>query len=165
MWHSYIALSRDPSIRHLSSNFNYGQEGSLRTGYSLSQHDKEWEFVRRVSLYWHWNILLLWISISIKWISWSIKINGRSSIRGYVKVDNVSSMPFCKVCVIGIKVDYGGKNGLNKHSITEKYTRLQKSQNTTAHVTNFFYSECWYRRGSIPFYKHMPANVPSFYNS
>ena len=67
----------------------------------------------------------------------SIKINGRSSTRGYVKVDKVSSMPFAK-CVIYIKVDHGGKNDLKKHSITEKHTRLQKSQNTTAPVTNYF---------------------------
>ena len=37
---------------------------------------------------------------------------------------------FCKVCVIDIKVDHGGKTDLKKH------TRLQKSQNTTAPVTN-----------------------------
>ena len=40
--------------------------------------------------------------------------------------------------VIDIKVDQGGKNDLKKHSITEKHTRLQKSQNTTAPVTNFY---------------------------
>ena len=40
--------------------------------------------------------------------------------------------------MIDIKVDHGGKNDLKKHSITKKHTRLQKSQNTTAHVTIFF---------------------------
>ena len=44
-------------------------------------------------------------------------------------------MPFARcVCVIDIKVDHD----LKKHSITEKHTRLQISQNTTAPVTNFF---------------------------
>ena len=41
------------------------------------------------------------------------------------------------MCVINIKVDHGGKNNLKKHSITEKHTWLQKSQNTAAPVTNF----------------------------
>ena len=47
---------------------------------------------------------------------------------------------FRKVCVIDTKVDHGGKNDLKKHSITEKHTRLQKSQNTTAPVTNYFFT-------------------------
>ena len=93
---------------------------------------------------------------------------------------------FCKVCVIDPKLDHGGKNDLRKHSITEKHTRLQKSQNTTSLVANvFFYSECRYRRcnskrNSVhkfrcgaqlavccgrPFYTPMQANVPRFENS
>ena len=42
------------------------------------------------------------------------------------------------MCVIDIKVIHRGKNDLKKHPITEKHTRLQKSQNTTAPVMNFF---------------------------
>ena len=91
---------------------------------------------------------------------------------------------FCKVCVIDITVDHGGKNDLKKHSIIEKHTRLQKSQNTTAPVTKLFFSECRYRRcnskrNSVqkfrcgaqlavccgrPFYTSMHANVPRFEN-
>ena len=47
---------------------------------------------------------------------------------------------FCKVCVIDPKLDHGGKNDLKKHSITEKHTRLQKSQNTTSLVANVFFT-------------------------
>ena len=65
----------------------------------------------------------------------SIKINGRSNTRGIGKSQQGIEHAFCKVCVIDIKVDHGGKNDLKKkHSITEKSTRLQKSQNTTAQM-------------------------------